>query len=71
MQAPDLTRTRSRSECQHSTGCVMHGECTQRQSCVMRLPVAQRLELLAQPAFPYPLRRDRSPRAVWPAGLTA
>ena len=57
--------------CPCPTGCVMHAECTQRQACVMQLPQAQRLELLSLPAFPYPLRRDTAPRAVWPAGVTA
>jgi len=75
MQAPDLSRTFSRSKCQPGTPCPYAGhcakpdDCAEHRSCVLGKKAPGRLYLLAPAPYPYPLRRDTAPRATWPAGV--
>ena len=49
--------------------CIDTDACAERRSCILILSPAERIRLLAPADFPYPLRRDPKPRAVYPQGV--
>ena len=57
--------------CPFTHGCQHHDECFERRMCVLNMPplVLTPLSDWRADPFPYPLRADTQPRAVWPRGI--
>lgn len=56
--------------CPYRGDCPTPEECGERKGCVLRPPLILRsLSDWRAAPFPYPLRADTKPRAVWPRGI--
>lgn len=55
--------------CPFVYGCQHPAECNDRRMCVLNMPPLQVLSDWRENPFPYPVRTDTAPRAVWPQGV--